>query len=95
MAACSSSFQLLATSAARGSSGFGAPSRAWIESRMVRICSAGDQLSVGGRSVSRGALSVDQVGDALFRTSRQMRPSLSTLGWKILVRKRILGGVMG
>lgn len=31
----------------------------------------------------------------LFRTSRQMRPSLSTLGWKILVRKRILGGVMG
>jgi len=33
--------------------------------------------------------------DALFRTSRQMRPSLSTLGWKIFVRKRILGGVMG
>ena len=31
----------------------------------------------------------------LFRTSKQIRPSLSTLGWKILVRKRILGGVMG
>lgn len=31
----------------------------------------------------------------LFNTSRQMRPSLSTLGWKILVRKRILGGVIG
>jgi hypothetical protein len=24
-----------------------------------------------------------------------MRPSLSTLGWKILVRNRILGGAMG
>lgn len=45
MAACSSSFQLLATSAARGSSGLGAPRRAWMESRMVRICRAGDQLS--------------------------------------------------
>lgn len=33
--------------------------------------------------------------NVLFRTSRQMRPSLSTLGWKILVRKRILGGTMG
>lgn len=31
----------------------------------------------------------------LFKTSRQIRPSLSTLGWKILVRKRILGGTMG
>lgn len=31
----------------------------------------------------------------LFKTSRQIRPSLSTLGWKILVKKRILGGVMG
>jgi hypothetical protein len=46
MAAASSSFQLLATSGARGSSGLGAPRRAWIESRIVRICSAGDQLSV-------------------------------------------------
>lgn len=47
MAAASSSFQLLATSGARGSSGLGAPRRAWIESRIVRICSAGDQLSEG------------------------------------------------
>jgi hypothetical protein len=49
MAACSSSFQLLATSAARGSSGLGAPRRAWIERRMVRIWRAGDQLSGKGR----------------------------------------------
>lgn len=46
MAAFSSSFHLCATSLASGSSGFGAPRRAWIESRMVRICSAGDQLPV-------------------------------------------------
>ncbi len=45
MAACSSSFQVFATSAASGSSGFGAPSRAWMESKIVRICRAGDQLS--------------------------------------------------
>lgn len=45
MAACSSSFQLFATSAASGSSGFGAPRSAWMDSRIVRICSAGDQLS--------------------------------------------------
>lgn len=45
MALFSSSFQLLATSAARGSSGLGAPRRAWIERRMVRIWRAGDQLS--------------------------------------------------
>lgn len=45
MAACSSSFQLFATSAARGSSGLGAPRRAWIDSRIVLICRAGDQLS--------------------------------------------------
>ena len=31
----------------------------------------------------------------LLRTSRQIRPSLSTFGWKILVRNRILGGVIG
>lgn len=45
MALASSSFQLFATSAASGSSGLGAPRRAWMESRMVRICRAGDQLS--------------------------------------------------
>ena len=31
----------------------------------------------------------------LFSTSKQMRPNLSTFGWKILVRKRILGGAIG
>ena len=31
----------------------------------------------------------------LLRTSRQMRPSLSTFGWNILVKNRILGGVIG
>lgn len=46
MAPFSSSFQCFATSGASGSSGLGAPSRAWIERSMVRICSAGDQLSV-------------------------------------------------
>jgi hypothetical protein len=38
------SFHACATSFARGSSGLGAPKRAWIERRMVRIWSAGDQL---------------------------------------------------
>lgn len=46
MAAFSSSFQALATSAASGSSGLGAPRSAWIERRIVRIWRAGDQLSV-------------------------------------------------
>lgn len=66
---------------------------------MVRIWRAGDQLSVNLlASAHRAAGCLDRDGDriyALFRTSRQMRPSLSTLGWNILVRKRILGGVMG
>lgn len=53
MAAFSSSFQALATSAARGSSGLGAPRRAWIESRMVRIWRAGDQLSEQGYRTSQ------------------------------------------
>jgi hypothetical protein len=38
------SFHAWATSFARGSSGFGAPRRAWMERRMVRIWRAGDQL---------------------------------------------------
>jgi hypothetical protein len=46
IAAGSSSFHLFATSGARGSSGFGAPRSACIDRRMVRICSAGDQLPV-------------------------------------------------
>jgi hypothetical protein len=46
MAAFSSSFQFLATSLARGSSGLGAPRRAWMERRMVRIWRAGDQFPV-------------------------------------------------
>jgi hypothetical protein len=110
MAAFSLSFQLLATSAASGSSGFGAPSRAWMESNIVRICSAGDQLSasepyqnsqprilLSHLSSDAGVAVVcwEESVHLLFSTSRQIRPSLSTFGWKILVRKRILGGVMG
>ena len=38
-------FQCSATSLARGSSGFGALSKAWIERRTVRICKAGLHLS--------------------------------------------------
>lgn len=132
MAAFSSSFQALATSAASGSSGLGAPRSAWMERRMVRIWRAGDQLSVqarrawlAGASLSllvflfsavspptglslhnfigilcvymgrKGGAKRGADANVLFRTSRQMRPSLSTLGWKILVRKRILGGTMG
>lgn len=34
----------LALLTAKGSSGFGAPSRAWIDRRTVRICKAGDHL---------------------------------------------------
>jgi hypothetical protein len=73
MAPFSSSFQCCATSLASGSSGLGAPSKAWIDSliisfaciiegktcRTVRICSAGDHLSL--------------------RISRQIRPSLSIM----------------
>ncbi len=44
IAAGSSSFHLFATSGASGSSGLGAPRRAWIDRRIVRICNAGDQL---------------------------------------------------
>lgn len=51
MAAGSSSFHRCATSFANGSSGFGAPRSACIDSRIVRICRAGDQLPVG-RAVS-------------------------------------------
>lgn len=43
-------------------------------------------------------ISIAMVSSELFvllRTSRQIRPSLSMLGWYILVRKRILGGVIG
>ena len=46
MAAFWSSFHLCATSLAKGSSGLGAPSRAWIERSIVRIWRAGDQLPV-------------------------------------------------
>lgn len=95
IAACSFSFQLLATSGASGSSGFGAPRRAWIESRIVRICRAGDQLSVVTQCKLSSMANIYSSLDLLFRTSRQMRPSLSTLGWKILVRNLIFGGVMG
>lgn len=44
IAAGSSSFHRCATSFAKGSSGFGAPSNACIDNNIVLICSAGDQL---------------------------------------------------
>ena len=50
IAAGSSSFHRWATSLAKGSSGFGAPRRAWIDSRIVRICKAGDQLPAHSQS---------------------------------------------
>lgn len=69
IAACSFSFQLLATSAASGSSGLGAPSRAWMERRIVRIWRAGDQLSTNCVSfVSSSILPT--------RSDRCMRPTL-------------------
>ena len=91
IAAGSSSFQRCATSFASGSSGLGAPSSACIESRMVRICKAGDQLP--GSLISFDASR--RIYVILLSTSKQMRPSLSMLGWYIFVRKRIFGGVMG
>lgn len=45
MASLSLIFQSSATSFANGSSGLGALSRAWIDSRTVRICRAGLHLS--------------------------------------------------
>lgn len=47
MALLSQVFHISATSFAKGSSGLGALSNAWIESSTVRICRAGDHLSVG------------------------------------------------
>lgn len=50
MAWASLVFHCSATSLARGSSGFGALSNAWIDSSTVRICNAGDHLSaIGGK----------------------------------------------
>ena len=45
MAWASLVFHCSATSFANGSSGLGALNKAWIDSRTVRICSAGDHLS--------------------------------------------------
>lgn len=45
MASASLDFHFSATSFARGSSGLGALSNAWIDSSTVRICRAGDHLS--------------------------------------------------
>jgi hypothetical protein len=89
LAATSSAFHALATSAASGSSGLGAPRSAEMERRMVRIWSAGDQLSDGASAESWGRMTAapdewersDGDQDLLLSTSRQMRPSLSTLGW--------------
>jgi hypothetical protein len=85
IAACSSSFHRFATSGASGSSGLGAPSSAWIDSRIVRICSAGDQLPTQDRpnplaKSRRRRLLETFVINILFSTSRQIRPSLSILG---------------
>lgn len=60
----------------------------------MRIWSAGDQLSTHFVSILLTNL-LFLSSHILFRTSRQIRPSLSTFGWKILVRKRILGGAIG
>lgn len=45
MAWASLVFHCSATSFASGSSGLGALNKAWIDSRTVRICKAGDHLS--------------------------------------------------
>ena len=91
MALFSSSFQALATSAASGSSGLGAPRSAWIDSRIVRIWSAGDQLSVRGATCCQYyvefispllffGLALRDIS-LLFSTSKQIRPRRSTFGW--------------
>lgn len=46
MASASLVFHFSATSFARGSSGLGALSKAWIDNSTVRICRAGDHLSI-------------------------------------------------
>ncbi len=80
IAAGSSSFHLLATSGAKGSSGFGAPRRAWMESRMVRIWRAGDQLPI--IAISRwNMIWANGPKYILLSTSKQIRPSLSIFGW--------------
>lgn len=53
MASASLDFHFSATSFARGSSGLGALSKAWIDSRTVRICRAGDHLSENVRTVKQ------------------------------------------
>lgn len=50
MAANSLTFHCSATSFARGSSGFGALNKAWIERRTVLICNAGLHLSEGNQN---------------------------------------------
>lgn len=54
IAAFSFSFQCWATSFASGSSGLGADNRAWIESKTVLICNAGDHLSENKNRVEGG-----------------------------------------
>ena len=53
MALDSFSFHVSATSLAKGSSGFGALRRAWIDSRTVRIWRAGLHLSVVNRKITK------------------------------------------
>ena len=79
----SSRFQWSATSFAKGSSGLGAPIRAWMERRTVRICRAGLHFSTKQRvSQCCHRVSPSQSNSKVpLRISRQIRPSLSMLGW--------------
>lgn len=54
MASASLDFHFSATSFARGSSGLGALSNAWIDSSTVRICRAGDHLSEERKKIKNG-----------------------------------------
>jgi hypothetical protein len=54
----SPTFHCLATASLSGSSGLGAPSKAWILSRIVRICRAGDQLFFSTSKQMRPSLSM-------------------------------------
>jgi hypothetical protein len=46
--------------------------------------------------MERRTVRIWSAGDHLsLRMSRQMRPNLSTFGWKIFVRNRTFGGAMG
>lgn len=71
MASCSFVFHISATSLANGSSGLGLLSNAWIDSRTVLICNAGDHMSF---SMSR------QILPSLSMFGWKMRVRKRTLG---------------